>query len=159
MRIGDRTRAGRLRLAALGLAALGTGIVGGLTWGAEAGQPTRVFGESAPAGMILSYVKSGQSVAFERTMTRVKEALDASGSAERRQQAAGWKIYKAADSLEGGVLLYISVLDPVVAGADHWIPEILNEAFPTEVQELYATYAEAFADGEMLLSLSPIVQP
>jgi hypothetical protein len=158
MRIDDRTRAG-LWVAALGLAALGSGLVGGLTFGAEAGQSTRVFVDGAPAGMILSYVKSGQSTAFEQTMSRVGEALAASENAERRQQAVGWKIYKATAPLEEGVLLYISVFNPVVSGADHWVPQILNEAFPTEVQKLYETYVGAFADGEILLSLSPVLQP
>ena len=78
---------------------------------------------------------------------------------DRRQQAVGWKLYKATEPLDGGVLLYISVLDPVVPGADYWVPQILNEAFPTEVQALYETYAGTFADGQLLLNLIPVVGP
>ena len=39
------------------------------------------------------------------------------------------------------------------------LSQILNEAFPTEVQALYETYAGAFADGQILLNLTPVVGP
>ena len=107
--------------------------------------------------MVLNYLKPGQAAVFERTMKRVGDALHNSESLARRRQAATWKVYKATEPLDGGVVLYISVLDPVVSGADYWVPQILNEAFPTEVQALYETYAGAFADGQILLNLSRVV--
>ena len=138
--------------------AFSTGVGWGMTGGVvQDSQTARVF--TADIGMMFSYVASGQNAAFERTMKRVAEALGASEDARRRQQAAGWKIYKATEPLDGGVLVYVSVLDPVVQGADYWVPQILNEAFPTEVQELYETYAGAFADGQVLLNLSPVISP
>ena len=109
--------------------------------------------------MVLSYVKADQAAEFEAIMTRVAEALSTSENVARRQQAAGWKVYKATEPLDDGVLLYVSMLDPVVPGADYWVPQILNEAFPTEVQRLYETYAEAFEDGQILLNLIPVVGP
>ena len=107
--------------------------------------------------MVLNYLKPGQATVFESTMKRVGDALHNSESLDRRRQAATWKVYKATEPLDGDVVLYISVLDPVVSGADYWVPQILNEAFPTEVQALYETYAGAFADGQILLNLSPVV--
>ena len=107
--------------------------------------------------MVLNYVKSNQVTRFERTMRRVGDALNNSESIDRRRQAATWKLYKATEPLDGGVVLYLSILDPVVVGADYWVPQILNEAFPTEVQALYESYAESFADGQILLNLSPVV--
>ena len=140
------------------VAALGTGIGWGATRGATAAQQTtRVF--SAATGLILDYIQPAQTVAYENTMKRVGEALTRSESLDRRRQAATWKIYKAADSLTGGVVLYISVVTPVVSGADYWVPQILNEGFPTEVQALYETYAGTFADGQVLLNLSPVAWP
>ncbi len=134
-------------------------FVGGLGWGATrtTAQPgTRVF--TADIGMVISHVKSGQGVRFERTMKRVGEALALSDEFDRRRQAVTWKIYKAKDPLEGGSLLYISMLNPVVPGADYWVPQILNEAFPTEVQELYDGYAGAFGpgQGQLLMNLTPV---
>jgi hypothetical protein len=115
-------------------------------------ETARLF--TADHGLILSFLKPGQNTAFERTMKRVFEAMAISPDNERRRQALGWKLYKAEDPLDGGVLLYISVFDPTVPGMDYWVPEILNEAFPTEVQELYETYAGAFADGQTLQNLT-----
>lgn len=150
-----RRRAGAVVLI---VAAFAIGVIWGATPIAIAGsQTTRVFSEST--GMVISYVKPGQTAAFERIMRRVGDALSTSESVDRRRQAAGWKVYKATEPLEGGVVLYVSVLDPVVSGADYWVPQILNEAFPTEVQELYETYAGAFADGQILLNLTPVVGP
>ena len=148
-----RRRAGAAVLIA---AAFAIGVVWGATPIATVGQQTnRVFSEST--GMVLSYVKPGQTATFERIMTRVGAALSTSDSVDRRRQAAGWKIYKATEPLDGGVVLYVSVLDPVISDVDYWVPQILNEAFPTEVQELYETYAATFADGQVLVNLIPVV--
>ena len=117
----------------------------------------RVF--SANTGVLLNFVRPEGESAFEETMARVAEALAASESEERRRQADGWTTYKVEEPLADGVLLYVSWLDPAVPGADYWVPGILNEAFPTEAQALYETYAGAFADGQILLNLIPVAGP
>ncbi len=117
----------------------------------------RVF--TANTGALLYFVSPGGETAFEETLSRAAEALAASESEERRAQAEGWRTYKAEEPLADGVLLYVSWLDPVVRGADYWIPDILDEAFPTEAQALYETYAGAFADGQILLNLTPVAGP
>ncbi len=156
MRTTGLTRGSRVCPAVLIAAAFAIGVVWGATPRATTGQQTtRVFSEGT--GMVLNYVKPGRATVFESTMKRVGAALSSSESLDRKRQAATWKVYKATEPLDGGVLLYISVLDPVVSGADYWVPQILNEAFPTEVQALYETYAGAFADGQILLNLSPVV--
>ena len=114
---------------------------------------------TASTGVMLNFVTPGGESAFEETMRRVAEALTMSESEERRRQAAGWSTYRAEEPLAEGVLLYISWFDPAVPGADYWIPGILNEAFPTEVQGLYETYVGAFADGQVLLNLTPVAGP
>ncbi len=114
---------------------------------------------TARAGMVLYFVNAGGETAYEETMARVAEALAASESEERRQQAEGWSTYKAEEPLADGGRLYVSWIDPVVPGADYWVPGILNEAFPTEAQTLYETYAGAFADGQVLLNLVPVAGP
>ena len=114
---------------------------------------------TARTGMVLYFVNAGGETAYEETMARVAEALAASESEERRQQAEGWSTYKAEEPLADGGRLYVSWLDPVVPGADYWVPGILNEAFPTEAQTLYETYAGAFADGQILLNLAPVAGP
>ncbi len=114
---------------------------------------------TASTGMVLYFVRAEGETAYEETMARVAEALAASESEERRQQADGWSTYKAEEPLADGGRLYVTWLDPVVPGADYWVPGILNEAFPTEAQALYETYAGAFADGQILLNLVPVAGP
>lgn len=138
--------------------AFGVGLLWGSTGGSSAEQDTaRVF--NSHTGLVFNYVTPGQGPAFESAMIRVSEALAVSEDLERRLQGASWKLYRAEESLDGEVLLYISVLSPVVSGADYWVPDILNEAFPTEVQELYQAYAGAFSDGQILMNLSPVWAP
>ena len=114
---------------------------------------------TARTGMMLNFVREDAESAYEETMARVAEAFAVSESEEREQQAEGWSTYKAEEPLADGVRLYVSWLDPVVPGADYWVPGILNEAFPTEAQTLYETYAGAFADGQILLNLVPVAGP
>ncbi len=140
--------------AAVLAAALAAGVAGGAVHGAAAQPMPRMF--SADVGLIFSYVQADRSEDFENIMTRVGEALAASEQVDRRRQAAGWTLYRAEELFAGGAVLYISVLDPVVPDADYWVPRILNEAFPTEVQALYDTYAGAFADGQMILNLTRV---
>ena len=114
---------------------------------------------TAGVGVILNFVRPEGESAFEEAMARVAEALAASESEDRRRQADGWNTYRAEEPLADGVILYVSWLDPAVPGADYWIPGILSEAFPTEAQALYETYAGAFADGQILLNLIPVAGP
>lgn len=114
---------------------------------------------TADTGVVLYFVRPEGESAFEDMMRRAAEALAASESEERRRQAEGWRVYRAEEPLADGVLLYLSWLDPAVPGADYWIPDILDEAFPTEAQALYDTYAGAFADGQILLNLRPVAGP
>ena len=114
---------------------------------------------TASTGVVLYFVTAGGESAFEESLARVAEALTASDSEERQQQAEGWRTYRAEEPLADGVVLYVSWLDPAVPGADYWIPGILNEAFPTEAQSLYEAYAGAFADGQILLNLTPVAGP
>ncbi len=114
---------------------------------------------TARTAMVLNFVRGDAESAYEETLARVAEALAASESEGRQQQADGWSTYKAEEPLADGARLYVSWLDPVVPGADYWVPGILNEAFPTEAQTLYETYAGAFADGQILLNLVPVAGP
>ena len=134
------------------------GFLWGSTYGVSGEQaPVRVF--DTDTGLVFNYVKPDQGPTFESTMTRVSEVLAESEDLERRLQGVGWKLYRVEEPLENGVLLYISVMSPVAADTDYWVPEILNEAFPTEVQELYDTYVGTFAEGQILMNLNPVVMP
>jgi hypothetical protein len=89
-------------------------------------------------------IKPDKTADFEHVLTRLKEALQKSEKPERKQQAAGWKIFKSTQQVQGNAA-YIFVIDPVVKGQEYDISRLINEVFPTEVQELFAKYKDAFA--------------
>ena len=115
--------------------------------------PERSF--DAPAGMILNYVQSGSTSDYERVIRRLAAALAETEDAGRRGQATGWRVYRAEEPGLNGSVLYVSMIDPAVEDADYSVSQILNEAFPEEVQELYEAYIGAFVpgSGQILVNL------
>jgi hypothetical protein len=110
----------------------------------------RVFPNDA--GMILNFIKPDKTADFEAVMAKLKEALAKSEKPERKQQAAGWKIFHSADKA-GANDLYVFIIDPVVKGADYQVSNIIAEAFPTEANDLLKKYAEAYAQGMNIVNL------
>ena len=129
----------------------------------------------APVGMVFHLLVPGQGEVLEFTMERVTEALTQHPDVERRVQADGWRLFVAdeawrlpdldvEDDTEGelefvGLNLYVTLVDPVLPGADYSVPEILNDAFPLQSQSLYDRYVAAYQEGQVWLNLSPIVGP
>jgi hypothetical protein len=120
---------------------------------AQAQKSPYVFAGDAAA--ILNFVKADKTGDFEMVVGKLKEALAKSDKPERKQQAASWKIYKAAEGGPGGAVIYVSTMEPAVKGADYSVALILSEAFPTEVQALYKTYSECFGQpAQNILNLT-----
>lgn len=120
----------------------------------EAEQPAGTF--EAPAGLILSYVKSEGRGDFERVMTRIGEALASSEDEERRELLSGWRLYRAREPGPDGEVLYVWLIDPAVAGADYAVPELLGAALPDESQALFDAFSAAFGSGQALINLEPV---
>jgi hypothetical protein len=95
-------------------------------------------------GVILNFVKADKTADFEMVLGKVKEALAKSEKPERKQQATGWKIFKASEAGPNGAVIYVFVMDPVVKGGDYSVGQILVEGFGAEGQTLYKTYSESF---------------
>jgi hypothetical protein len=87
-------------------------------------------------------------------MAKLKEALMKSEKPERKQQAAGWKVFKSPDPA-GGNTLYVFVIDPAVKGADYQVSNIIAEGFPAaEANDILKKYAEAYAQGMNIVNLT-----
>jgi len=115
----------------------------------------RVFGSST--GVVLNFVKPDKTADFEAVVAKLKEALEKSSNPQRKEQAAGWKVYKAAEPAAGGAALYFYVVDPVVKGADYSVSAILGEAFPPEqLTALYKQYSESYMSGQNFVNLALI---
>ena len=97
-------------------------------------------------GVILHFIKPDKGADFEMLVTKLKEALAKSENAERKAQAASWKLFKAAEPGAAGAIMYVSVIHPAVKDADYYIPLIINDAFPAEGQALYKQYLDVSAN-------------
>ena len=113
---------------------------------APAAQPTPPgITFDSDAGILIMYIKPDKTADFEAAMAKLHNALVNSDRPERKQQAAGWKLYKASDPGPNGTVLYVNFLAPTLKGADYTISKILAEVFPQEVQQLFPLYRDAFA--------------
>ena len=93
--------------------------------------------------LVTMIIKPDKTADFEFYLNRVKEALAKSDKPERKQQAAGWVVFKSSEPYQGNVA-YIMRIDPIVKGAEYDLTRIINEVFPTEVQEIFPKYRDAF---------------
>lgn len=112
--------------------------------------PGRKF--TGQAGILFNVIKADKTADFEQFLGRVKEALERSSDPVRKQQAAGWKVYKAAEPDAKGNILYLYIVDPAVGGADYTVTKIIAEAFPTEAQAIYEKVKDAYA-GQSIVNL------
>src|SRR5688572_2222069 len=92
-------------------------------------------------------IKPDKTADFEQIMTKVREALLKSEKAERKEQAAGWKVVKSPTAMKDGNIVYMHMISPVVKGADYSILPILYEVNtdPAEQRKLFEQYRDAFA--------------
>jgi hypothetical protein len=123
--------------------------------------PGRTF--SSDAGMLFNMIKPDKTADFEAIIARVKEALAKSPNPIRKQQAAGWKVFKSVEPgmpLPDGTraVLYIFYIDPAVKDADYTVTKILAEAFPSEVQDLYNKLVACYPQqgGQSIVNLQLI---
>ncbi len=121
---------------------------------------------AGPAGMIFHAVKADRAADFEAVMTRLRDLLALSTNEVRRAQAAGWRVYRQAAPLADGNVLFVSVLEPVVANAEYDVPRLIAEAAPTEAAQLYEQFRDAHVQPTvqasnltLVLSLGPADAP
>jgi hypothetical protein len=107
-------------------------------------------------GMVLNFIKSDKTADFEAVIAKLKEALAKSEKPERKQQAAGWKVFKSPDPAAGGNVLYVFIIDPSMKTADYQISNIIAEALPAEANEILKKYAECYAQGMNIVNLNLI---
>jgi len=81
-------------------------------------------------------------------MTRLGEGLQASAAVPRRDQAVGWRFFRARDVAEAAV--YVLFLDPVVRDADYDPVRMLTEFVPAEATALYERLRAAVVRVERL---------
>lgn len=142
------------------MVAMVVAIAGGVTGvclpaAASAQEPAKpVLTLDGPASIITVLIKPDKTTDFEMVLDKLRQALARSENPVRRQQAAGWFLYKGAQPVQGNAV-YLMRIEPVVAGEEYDISRLIAEVFPTEVQEIFAKYRDAFA-GRAIAAMAPL---
>ena len=94
---------------------------------------------------------------FEKAMGYLEAALASSTNERVREQAAGWRVFKATEAGPNNAVLYVFMLDPTVPGADYSLGRILADAYPDQakLQEIWKLYSGSVTGGS-LLNLTPL---
>jgi hypothetical protein len=108
--------------------------------------------QNAEAAVITVLVHPEQAADYEAVLGRLGQALQASAAPIRKQQAAGWKVFKGTQLLNGTVP-YLMTLDPVQPRTEYDPMRLIQEAFPSELPDIFRRYKTAFA-GQAVLSLA-----
>lgn len=105
-------------------------------------EPPPDYAFPSGAGMFLFYVKPDKTADFEAVAGKINEVLNRTQDAVRKQQAAGWKIFKSTEAPKDGAI-YLFFFDPAVATADYDPVRVLSEGAPADVQALYDRLKDA----------------
>lgn len=112
--------------------------------------------DAIDAAVLTVLVNPELSADFEAALAQMGKALQASRTAGRKRQAAGWKVYKGTQ-LFSGSLPYVLSLDPVMSRVEYDPMRLIQEAFPAEVDAVYARYRAAYT-GQAIARLTNRVQ-
>lgn len=139
-------------------------VVSGMALGALLATASVAGAQDAPAKPVLPLegdavvmtvlIKPDKTADFESVIAKYKEALEKSEKPARKQQLAGMKFFKSTQQAQGNAV-YILYVDPVVKDEEYDISRVIAEVFPTEVQDVFNKYKEAFA-GRAITSLNKV---
>jgi len=139
-------------------------VVSGVALGALLGTAGVARAQDAPAKPVLPLegdavvmtilIKPDKTADFESVVAKYKEALGKSEKPARKQQLAGMKFFKSTQQAQGNSV-YILYVDPVVKDEEYDISRVIAEVFPTEVQDVFNKYKEAFA-GRAITALNKV---
>ena len=99
-------------------------------------------------------IKPDKTADFESVIAKYKESLEKSEKPARKQQLAGMKFFKSSQMANNNAV-YILYVDPVVKDEEYDISRVIAEVFPTEVQDVFNKYKEAFA-GRAITPLNKV---
>jgi hypothetical protein len=114
---------------------------------------------TAPSGLIFNAVRPDRVVDFELVIGYLQAAFEKSTDTWVREQAKGWRVFKATEPGPNGSVLYVFAIDPAVPGADYGLGRILADAYPDQIEKIWALYTGSQASGGSLLNLSPVQPP
>ncbi len=116
---------------------------------------------NSDAGILLVQIKPDQTAVFEEMIAKLKAGLATTEDATLKQQAAGFKVYKAAEPF-GANALYVVMIEPTTPGAEYELFAMLQKVMTPEelrapeMADTWKRFAGAFAAGLSKLSLTRV---
>jgi hypothetical protein len=89
----------------------------------------------AETGLLVFHVRPEATDDFEQVVERLRQGLETTVSQVRRDQASGWRFFRATATADAAV--YVMLFDPVIRDADYDPVKMLVELAPGEAQPLY----------------------
>ena len=117
---------------------------------------SRVF--TAGSGLIFTAVRPERILDFETVISYLQQAQRSATDPTVRAQAQGWRVFKATEAGPNSTVLYVFVIDPVVAGADYGLGPILSAAYPDRIMDIWKLYTGSIVQ-QSILNLSPFMPP
>lgn len=114
---------------------------------------------TSSAGLLLVQIKPDQTAVFEEMIAKLTAGLAKTEDAKLKQQAAGFKVYKAAEPF-GANALYVVMIEPAVAGSEYELFMLVSKVMtPEELRapetvDMWKKYQSAFAAPLGKLSLT-----
>lgn len=116
---------------------------------------------TSDAGILLVQIKTDQTAVFEEMIAKLKAGLAKTEDATLKQQAAGFKVYKAAEPY-GANALYVVMIEPTTPGAEYELFTMMSKGMTPEelrapeMAETWKRFQAAFAAGLSKLSLTKV---
>lgn len=104
------------------------------------------------AAVILNAVKPDSIAEFEIGLAQLRAALSSASDPVKKQQAQGWKMYRAEEPI-GSNALYVFILDPAVPFADYSFKRILGSLPPDEAEAALRRLSGSLADAQRVFSV------
>lgn len=109
---------------------------------------------TTPVGLLLVPIKPEKIADYEAVIVALRDVLLHAPDPARRTMAAGWRVYKAAETDANKNALYVHALAPTVPGADYRPSLLLDELLQGAPADLLAKYRDSFAAPPTRLSLT-----
>lgn len=116
---------------------------------------------STPAGLLLVQIKPDQTAVFEEMVAKLRSNLAASTDMALKNSTTGFKVYKAAEPMQGNAL-YVVVVDPATANSEYDFFMLMQKTMTPDqlrdpaVIEDFKKWSGAFAAGYNKLTLTPL---
>jgi hypothetical protein len=111
---------------------------------------------STNSGMVLHAVKPASVSDYEAAIIALQDAFSKSNDEDVKRVAAGWRVWKAAETDAKANVIYVHMLLPTTADVDYrpslWLDRLLAGA----PAELLAKYRDSFAVAPSKLSLKEL---